>query len=906
MSLRLGALAALTLVVGTLPLVASAATASTNTTTTWGTLEICKSAANGMTGLPFQFSVSGSASTVSVVGGGCSSPLTVPSGKETVTELATGLPAGDSVTSITVSPSGRLVSKTLSAKTVTVKVPANSTVTNETVAHFTNKVQPGQLKICKVSANSNLVGNLFSFTENGGAPFSIAAGTPASPVCSSLKNFAVGTNVSLAELATLNVHVASITASGSGTLSGVSTSAGTATVTIAPGTTVVTYDNEPNPVLQTGDIEICKSGANGMTGSTFQFSVSGSASTVSVVGGQCSSPLTVPSGQKTVTELATGLPKGDSVTSITVSPSGRLVSKTLSAKTVTVKVPANSTVTNETVAHFTNKVQPGQLKICKVSANSNLVGNLFSFTENGGAPFSIAAGTPASPVCSSLKNFAVGTNVSLAELATLNVHVASITASGSGTLSGVSTSAGTATVTIAPGTTVVTYDNEPNAIAQTGYIEICKDASDQFVVGSFTFTLSAPSFTDTVSVPVGECSGPILVPAGNVAVAETERSPYYVSDVLTVPSGALVSQNDTNATAVVSVPVSTSTSDETQVHVVNNTAFAQLKVCKALTANSGALAGQTFTFNVVETFTSTTGGSTAVSVPVTAGSAGSTLCTIVGGTPLPLGTNVTVTEVVPPGSDFTPVSGSPSSLTIGSGINVATVTNEALGTIEVCKNLVAGEAIPSPNVSFPFTISDGGVTINVSVPVNQCSLPETVPAGTATVTEGSVADYHFVSATGNGSTLLSSPTSNPATYSVPAGGVGTETVATFTNAVNAAQFKICKLASNTILDGTSFAFSWSYTVNGTTTTGTASLEPNQCSSLQGPIPVINADGTPVEVYVTEGATPVATVQSIVVSGSGTLAGSDTADGTSTITLGTTDGGITTDTYTNAPVLAGQE
>ena len=239
---------------------------------------------------------------------------------------------------------------------------------------------------------------------------------------------------------------------------------------------------------------------------------------------------------------------------------------------------------------------------------------------------------------------------------------------------------------------------------------------------------------------------------------------------------------------------------------------------------------------------------------------------------------------------------------VASAATASTNTPTKTGYIEVCKNLVAGEAIPSPNVSFPFTISDGGVTINVSVPVNQCSLPETVPAGTATVTEGSVADYHFVSATGNGSTLLSSPTSNPATYSVPAGGVGTETAATFTNAVNTGQFKICKLASNTILDGTSFAFTWSYTVNGTTTTGTASLEPNQCSSLQGPIPVINADGTPVEVYVTEGATPVATVQSIVVSGSGTLAGSDTADGTSTITLGTADGGITTDTYTNAPVL----
>jgi len=68
--------------------------------------------------------------------------------------------------------------------------------------------------------------------------------------------------------------------------------------------------------------------------------------------------------------------------------------------------------------------------------------------------------------------------------------------------------------------------------------------------------------------------------------------------------------------------------------------------------------------------------------------------------------------------------------------------------------------------------------------------------------------------------------------------------------------------------------------------------------------VINADGTPVEVYVTEGATPVATVQSIVVSGSGTMMTCVEVDGTSSFTLGTTDGGITTDTYTNAPVLAG--
>jgi hypothetical protein len=242
-------------------------------------------------------------------------------------------------------------------------------------------------------------------------------------------------------------------------------------------------------------------------------------------------------------------------------------------------------------------------------------------------------------------------------------------------------------------------------------------------------------------------------------------------------------------------------------------------------------------------------------------------------------------------------------VTIGSGINVATVTNEALGTIEVCKNLVAGEAIPSPNVSFPFTISDGGVTISVSVPVNQCSLPETVPAGTATVTEGSVPDYHFVNAAGNGTNLTSSPTSNPATYSVTAGGVGTETVATFTNAVNTGQFKICKLATDTILDGTSFTFDSSYTVNGVTTSNSVQVMPNQCSNMSPPIPVINADGSAVDVQVTEEANASAQVHSIVVSGSGALISNNLATGTSSFNLGTTDGGVTTDMYTNEPVLA---
>jgi hypothetical protein len=171
------------------------------------------------------------------------------------------------------------------------------------------------------------------------------------------------------------------------------------------------------------------------------------------------------------------------------------------------------------------------------------------------------------------------------------------------------------------------------------------------------------------------------------------------------------------------------------------------------------------------------------------------------------------------------------------------------------------------------------------------------------VTEGSVPDYNFVMAGGNGTNLTSSKTSNPATYSVPAGGVGTETVATFTNAVNTAQFDLCKLATDPILDGTTFTFDSSYTVNGVTTSNSVQLMPNQCSNMSPPIPVINADGSAVDVQVTEEANASAQVHSIVVSGSGALISNNLATGTSSFNLGTTDGGVTTDMYINEPVLA---
>ena len=53
---------------------------------------------------------------------------------------------------------------------------------------------------------------------------------------------------------------------------------------------------------------------------------------------------------------------------------------------------------------------------------------------------------------------------------------------------------------------------------------------------------------------------------------------------------------------------------------------------------------------------------------------------------------------------------------------------------------------------------------------------------------------------------------NPVTVSTPFGGVENETVVTFTNAVNTGQFKICKVSSEPTLQGVTFNFTYSYTV----------------------------------------------------------------------------------------------
>ena len=75
----------------------------------------------------------------------------------------------------------------------------------------------------------------------------------------------------------------------------------------------------------------------------------------------------------------------------------------------------------------------------------------------------------------------------------------------------------------------------------------------------------------------------------------------------------------------------------------------------------------------------------------------------------------------------------------------------------------------------------------------------------------------------------SSPAATPITVSVPFGGVGNETLVTYTNGVNTGEFKICKTSSATadgsglLLAGDTFWYTYSYTVDGVTTVGTTSV-----------------------------------------------------------------------------------
>ncbi len=638
----------------------------------------------------------------------------------------------------------------------------------------------------------------------------------------------------------------------------------------------------------TGTLELCKSAANGMAGAAFEFSVNGGAP-ITVAGGTCTGPMTVASGPNTIVESPTdGLVVGG-------IKANRLLGKDLANGSVSVRVKRGTTPATETLVTYVNKhaTDHGSLVVCKRAdpLSPSLIGNLFSFSENGAPAFSIAAGTVAQPVCSAAKHYPLGTNVTVAELPTSITHVSAISVS-DGRGSNSDLGAGTVIATVGTGVTVVTYTNAVNALPQWGYLSVCVHPNDEFVTGSFDFQITAPAFATTRSVTTGQCTAAIQVPAGAVDVVEAARFPYAVRKVEVRPAGRLVTSNPINRTATVTVPVG-DPSTQTQVTFKNTTLTGRFKVCKTLTPNSTALAGSSFDFTVADaTGTSRTD-------TVIAAAAGSTAC-MLDTVPLPLDSDVTITEqpranvgtvgvaVSPEGRDEGS-SGSVAKLKIGSGFTTATFTNMAFGTLEICK-----DAVDSSTAAQTFSFSVNGQA-PIALPAGQCTPTISVPAGSATVQELGSTNFHLVGVAANDARLTSAPIDNPATVLVPFGGVANETTVTFTNAVDTGQLEICKASAEPSLQSSAFDFAYSYTVDGVLTTGSAALEPGQCSGLSGAIPVVDPGGDPIPVSISETPTPTVVVTGITAA-NGTVSTADPGAGTAEVFVAR---GVTQVTYTNA-------
>ena len=510
-----------------------------------------------------------------------------------------------------------------------------------------------------------------------------------------------------------------------------------------------------------GQIEICKSAflpdghtPSGAAGQSFDFTLTQNSggitsvvATASVAGGSCSDAIGVTAKATTITETANPdwAMAGDSVI-----PDSNYLSD--NPRTGTVKVAVQSG--QETQVTIYNAPSAATLKVCKWSASGELQGNSYSFTVSRTGHLTAIAGSSAdAPGCSAAVPVQIGSKLKVTEAVPAD-EVASVPVGGIVT----AFSGSTATIKTTAGANVVTFEDEPVGPPQNGYIELCKDAYDDFVNGSYHFDIylganntSGQPFT-SADVLVGQCTTPIQVPAGPVTVVEGANKSTELYGVWTDPSSALGVVNLDNQTAVVVVPVAPSpddTSQEVQVHFINKTLTATLKVCKLLPAGSEALAGSTFKFDVTDSaIVDEWGNPEDIWVSVTAAAGSSGACKIVGdtdgygrfyATQFPVGSTVKAVESGTPfvsgdggASGAKDTQSTPSGQIVG-GINTITFTNTALGQLEICKDVVDGYGL------VPFTISytqvDGSAKGSVTVDDGTCSLPQVVPAGNYTISE---------------------------------------------------------------------------------------------------------------------------------------------------------------------------
>lgn len=413
------------------------------------------------------------------------------------------------------------------------------------------------------------------------------------------------------------------------------------------------------------------------------------------------------------------------------------------------------------------------------------------------------------------------------------------------------------------------------ATGSTGTIEICKTGTGPGVSGSFEFTVSGLA-GQTFAVPVGQCSQPITVTAGQVTVTESAREGYQLAGVGSLPAGALVSSDLAARTATVTVAAG-DVSNQTIVTFTNKVVEkGYLEVCKK--AAAGTTLTGTFTFSVAA-------GSTTHTVAAPVGGCSAPLA-------LPAGT-ATITEAVRSDAELTAIEVTPSGRIVGTADlatrsvtvtivagdlatqTIATFTNkpkpQPKGLIKVCK--AATTDVPA-GTTFAFTVNGAAV----SVQAGSCSLPVEAAIGTAVVTEAAATGYSVSAIDVSPAAALVSKDLATRTASVTVTD-SQVTEVTFTNKTAKGWLKVCKAAGRGVVAGQVFDF----TVAGTS----IQVQAGYCS-LPMELPVGN-------VTVDEVVPAGYRVSDITEAGSGALVSTDLEAGSAVVTVAE---GVTEVTVTN--------
>jgi hypothetical protein len=641
-----------------------------------------------------------------------------------------------------------------------------------------------------------------------------------------------------------------------------------------------------------GTLNVCK---DTQPGTQFHFTAQRTVSPFTtydiwVTGGSCT-PATLPNAIYTVSEdLSSGLWQ---VQSISVTPATAEISGSRDLTHGSTQVRVNNTIGTTTV-RYRNQQASGVLKLCKWSSEptiraTNGVPNSFSFSGTVDGHFvtrsvnAASSATEQAGTCSAI-TITPGGVYTFSEQVPAGEYIAGVSGSGA-----VNNGDGSFTVTTGPGTNYVFVDDEYIPQAQYGEIEICKDAYDSFVTGTFHFTVTdsrGAAYSQTADVDVGYCSDALTVAAGQVTVAETLQPGILVKNVYTEQYNRLVSQNDQNGTAVVSVPVDQSpNSNETTVHFVNQQQLTTLKICKNIASGSSVLAGKPFLFDLTGPGTP----SSPISIP-----AGQ--CYIVRG--LPVGATINVSEeavqwvgvngAVPnQNGDGT---GGTMTATLGPAANQLNFLNKAYGSLELCKYIY--NFYGYDNIPFDFGVSN---LPKQTVLSNSCNPGVTVPVGSVTVSENAKPGFKLYQVVVDG-TVASPANANPITVTI---GFGTTTEVEYYNNVNQWNFKVCKsitVGSTDSFGGLDYYFDWFINPNNPYLPfygpGRVHVNPpgtGQTCSVQLPYPglfnpynppVVEPDGTtPIFGDVTEEIPPGAAVYSIKVkTGTGTLDSFDLSTG----------------------------